>query len=148
LPGQIAYITGEIPKRGIVLDIRSQRPLSPHLQIYKPQMTSVLSILHRMTGFGLSLGLIVFTIWLWTAAYDPKSYKDFTDFMGGAFGIILLFGWSLAFYYHLANGIRHLLWDTGRLLRIDDAYKAGYAVLGFTLGATGGTWLMVIWGLS
>ncbi len=119
---------------------RAKRPLSPHLQVYKPQMTSALSILHRMTGFGLSLGLILLALWLWAAAYSPKNLQDIYDFTGSWLGMTLLFGWSIAFYYHLANGIRHLFWDTGRLLEINDAYKAGYAVLGFTFGATVGTW--------
>jgi succinate dehydrogenase / fumarate reductase, cytochrome b subunit len=132
----------------LTVDIQQQRPLSPHLQIYKPQMTSVMSILHRATGFGLSLGLLLFTYWLWAAAYSPEHYQSVVDFAGSIFGLILLFGWSLAFYYHLAAGIRHLIWDSVRMLELENAYKAGYFVLGFTLGATGATWLLIIGGLS
>lgn len=123
---------------------RSQRPLSPHLQIYKPQMTSMLSILHRMSGFALSFGLILLCLWLWAAAYSPDNLKEIYGFTGSWIGIGLLFGWSVAFYYHLANGIRHLIWDSGRMLKIEDAYKGGYGVLGFTFGATLGTWAYVV----
>ncbi len=122
----------------------SKRPLSPHLQVYKPQMTTVLSILHRATGFALSCGLIPLTIWLYYAAYDPIGLEDFYALAGGFIGIILLLGWSVAFYYHLANGIRHLIWDTGRLLEINAATRAGYFVLGTTLGLTACTWIYLL----
>lgn len=119
----------------------AQRPLSPHLQIYKPQMTSVLSILHRATGFALSLGLILFALWLYGAAYDPATLDGVYGFTGSWFGIVFLFGWSFAFYYHLANGIRHLIWDTGRMLDIESATRGGYLVLGFSTGATLASWI-------
>jgi succinate dehydrogenase / fumarate reductase cytochrome b subunit len=122
---------------------KSVRPLSPHLQVYKPQLTSVTSILNRITGFALSIGLFLLCWWLWAAAYSPGSLKSFYGFTGSWFGILLLFGWSVAFYYHLANGIRHLIWDTGRMLELKDAYKGGYAVLGFTFGAVLGTWIYI-----
>lgn len=125
--------------------IKSKRPLSPHLQIYKPQMTSMTSILHRMTGFGLSVGLILLALWLFGAAYDAELFTCVTEFAGSIIGIILLAGWSFAFYYHLANGIRHLIWDTGRMLAVEDAYKLGYLVLGFALSATVGTWIFIAW---
>jgi len=122
-------------------DIRSQRPLSPHLQIYKWQMTMATSILHRISGFGLSLGLVLFAAWLWGAAYSPELLSCVNGFAQSIVGVLMLAGWSFAFYYHLANGIRHLIWDTGRMMKIEDAYKGGYAVLGFTLSATFGTWV-------
>lgn len=123
---------------------QAKRPLSPHLQVYKPQMTSVLSILHRAAGFALSIGLILLCVWLWAAAYSPAQLETIYGFTHSAVGIIFLIGWSIAFYYHLANGIRHLVWDTGRMLNIDDAYKGGYGVLGFTFGATLGTWAYIV----
>lgn len=123
---------------------RAKRPLSPHLQVYKPQMTSITSILHRITGFALSFGLILLCVWLWAAAYQPSSLKLIYGFTHSIVGIIFLIGWSIAFYYHLANGIRHLVWDTGRMLDIDNAYKAGYGVFGFTFGATLGTWAYIV----
>ncbi len=120
-----------------------QRPLSPHLQVYRPQLTSVTSILHRATGAGLSVGLVFFTWWLVAAASGPEAYGVFTSFCGSLLGIALLFGWSLAFYYHLANGIRHLIWDSGRLFKIKNAYAAGYFVLFFTVAMTALTWVCI-----
>ena len=117
-----------------------ERPLSPHLQVYKPQMTSVLSILHRMTGVGLTVGLIMFAWWLVAAAIGPEAYKVFMGFAGSKLGLLLLFAWTIAFYYHLANGIRHLIWDSGKLLKIKSAYAVGYLVLIFTIVMTAITW--------
>lgn len=104
-------------------------------------MTSMLSILHRMTGFGLSLGLFLFTAWLCAAAYDAAWLESIKAFAQSWLGILLLFGWSFAFYYHLANGIRHLVWDTGRMLEMETATKGGFAVLGFAFGGTIATWV-------
>ncbi|MDG1286587.1 MAG: succinate dehydrogenase, cytochrome b556 subunit [Rickettsiales bacterium] len=124
----------------------SSRPLSPHLQIYKPQMTSILSIFHRMTGFALSLGLLPLTCWLYHAAYNPAGLDGFYDMAGSVIGMLFLFGWSVAFYYHLANGIRHLIWDAGMMLEIEDAQRGGFLVLGVTLGLTAATWIYVLMG--
>lgn len=126
--------------------VTSPRPLSPHLQIYKPQMTSAMSILHRISGFGLSLGLLLLTCWLYHAAYNPEGLEGFYEFTGSWFGMIFLFGWSVAFYYHLANGIRHLLWDAGKMLEIDTATRGGFLVLGVTLGLTVATWGYILMG--
>ncbi len=120
--------------------VKSKRPLSPHLQVYKPQMTSMTSILHRATGVGLTIGLMMMAWWLVAAAIGPEAYGVFTDFAGSDVGRILLFGWTLAFYYHLANGIRHLIWDCGFLFKLKDAYMAGYFVLFVTAVMTGFTW--------
>lgn len=124
----------------------SPRPLSPHLQVYKPQMTSVLSIFHRMTGFALSIGLLPLTCWLYHAAYNPEGLEEFYEYASSIVGMLFLFGWSVAFYYHLANGIRHLLWDAGKLLEIEAAQRAGWLVLGITLGMTACTWLYILGG--
>ena len=121
-----------------------ERRLSPHLQVYKPQMTSVLSILHRMTGVGLTVGLIMFAWWLVSAAIGPEAYGVFMNFAGSTLGLLLLFGWSIAFYYHLANGIRHLCWDSGKLFKLKNAYAAGYVVLLFTAAMTAITWYCVL----
>ena len=122
---------------------KAKRPLSPHLQVYKPQLTSVTSILHRASGAALSVGLLMFTWWLVAAATGPESYRIFTSFCGSLPGIALLFGWSLAFYYHLANGIRHLIWDSGFLFQLKNAYAAGYFVLVFTVVMTALTWFCI-----
>ncbi|MBX2833902.1 MAG: succinate dehydrogenase, cytochrome b556 subunit [Micavibrio sp.] len=119
---------------------KKQRPLSPHLQVYKPQMTSVLSITHRACGVALSIGTLLVTIWLVAAATGEDAYEAVSGFMRSGFGTFLIFGWSVALFYHLCNGIRHLFWDTGRLFKIENAYRAGYAVLAGTLLLTALAW--------
>ncbi len=121
-----------------------QRPVSPHLGIYRWLMTNTLSILHRITGFGLSVGSVMFVAWLWSAAYHPVFYEDLHGFFASLIGKILLFGWSAAFYYHLYNGIRHLVWDTGRGVDILSAYRTGKWVLVLTVLSTLGTWAHVM----
>ena len=116
------------------------RPLSPHLQIYRWQMTMVMSILHRMSGVALAVGVLYLLWWLIAAALGAESYHIFTSFSASWFGQFLLFGWSLCFYYHMANGIRHLLWDHGRCLSLKKAYQTGYGVWGFTILTTLATW--------
>lgn len=119
------------------------RPLSPHLQVYRPQMTSMLSILHRITGAANMVGLLLFSAWLILLASDKQLYLAFVTFMAGPFGQFLLIGWSASVYYHLCNGIRHLIWDTGRLMSIKGAYRAGYVVLLVTALLTAGTWACI-----
>ena len=121
-----------------------ERPLSPHLQVYKPQMTSVTSILHRATGLAMAYGLGIFGWWLVAAGIGPEAYSVFTGFIGSKIGLLLMFGWTVAFYYHLANGIRHLFWDAGFLFKIKNAYAAGYFVLFTTLVLTAATWYCLI----
>lgn len=119
----------------------SQRPLSPHLQVYRWQLTMLMSILHRATGAALAVGVIPFTWWLIAAASGPAAYEQFMAFCASPLGVFMLMGWSVCFYYHLANGIRHLIWDTGSLLNIKKAYAAGYFVFFATVLLTAGTWL-------
>lgn len=119
------------------------RPLSPHLQVYRPQMTSVLSILHRITGAANAIGLILFSFWIIALSTGPELYTSFTEFMATPFGQLLLIGWSASVYYHMCNGIRHLIWDTGRMFKIQDATRAGYVVLLVAAGLTAGTWLCI-----
>ena len=92
----------------------SSRPLSPHLQIYKPMLTMTMSILHRITGIGLYFGIILLAWWV-SAASISDSYFDFVQgFFGHWFGRLLLFGFTWALVHHALGGLRHLLWDTGR----------------------------------
>lgn len=107
----------------------SQRPLSPHLQIYKPQLTSVLSILHRMTGVALAVGTLLLVWWLAAAAAGPAAFATAQGFIGSWLGLLLLFGWSVALFYHLCNGIRHLAWDAGYGFELPQVYASGRAVL-------------------
>ena len=92
---------------------RVERPLSPHLQVYRPQITSVLSILHRATGLALSAGLLVLAYWLLAAAGGETAYADAYARLANGWVRLCYVGWCFCFFYHLANGIRHLFWDMG-----------------------------------
>ena len=95
-------------------DKSAARPLSPHLQIYRPMLTMMMSIMHRITGLGLYFGIVLLVWWL-TAASFSDGYFDFVQgFFGHWFGRLLLFGFSWALIHHALGGLRHLLWDTGR----------------------------------
>ena len=118
------------------------RPLSPHLQIYRRQLTSVLSILHRFTGIGLAVGLLYLVCWLVAAASGLDAFDRLQSFNGMFIGRLLLFGWSVAFFYHLLNGIRHLAWDAGWGFELPAAYKSGYAVLIGTVVLTLAAWVI------
>jgi succinate dehydrogenase / fumarate reductase cytochrome b subunit len=121
--------------------VKTARPLSPHLQVYKPQLTSGMSIFHRFTGIGLALGLPVFVFWLIQLAQGQNDYASFMDLLHTCVGQILLFGWTWAFFYHFCNGIRHLIWDTGRMLTLEKVYLSGYITIGVSVLATALIWL-------
>jgi succinate dehydrogenase / fumarate reductase cytochrome b subunit len=120
------------------------RPLSPHLGIYRPQLTSMLSILHRITGAALAFGTILLVAWLWSAAYSPACFAEIHRFFTGIFGRLLLIGWTFAFYFHFWNGIRHLCWDMGKGLSIPVAYRTGWIVLIASLAFTVITWINLL----
>jgi len=103
-----------------------KRPLSPHLQVYKPQLTSVLSITHRGTGVFLSLGALVLTYWLVSLALSEELFNSFHLHTTFWYGKLFLIGFVFSLYYHLINGIRHLFWDIGLGLEISTTYKSGY----------------------
>ncbi|MGI9387725.1 MAG: succinate dehydrogenase, cytochrome b556 subunit, partial [Methyloligellaceae bacterium] len=92
----------------------ANRPLSPHLQIYKPMLTMMMSIFHRLTGAALYFGTLLLTWWLIAAATGPDYFNFVNDFLGSVFGRLMLFGFSWALFHHMLGGIRHLVWDTGR----------------------------------
>ena len=110
-------------------EAQTPRPLSPHLQVYKPQLTSVLSITHRGTGVALAVGTIVLMYWLLSLAAGPEAYAAASALLGSLLGQLILFAFTLAFFYHLCNGIRHLMWDTGRGLTIEHIRKSAMVVL-------------------
>ena len=117
------------------------RPLSPHLQVYRPQLTSMLSIAHRITGVALAVGTLLLVYWLAAAAGGPESYAAAQGFMGSFFGQLLLFGWTIALFYHLANGIRHLFWDAGYGFELPTVQRSGQAVLAATAVLTVVSWI-------
>ena len=119
-----------------------QRPLSPHLQIYRPQITSVLSILHRMTGVALAFGAILLTYWLSAAAYGPEDFVRAQGFMGSWFGRLVLLGLTFSLFYHLCNGIRHLAWDAGWGFELPKLRITGWLVLISSIILTAVTWVL------
>ena len=122
------------------------RPLSPHLQIYKKQITSVMSILHRISGIVLSIGAFGLAWWLLAAARGGETYADAAALLASPFGKLVLFGFSLALMYHLLNGIRHLLWDAGWGFQIPQVYKSGYTVAALTVVFTAAIWFFAMRG--
>ena len=122
-----------------------ERPLSPFMfpTWYRFQITSALSILHRLTGIALSVGSILLTWWLVAVAAGGQLFAATHAFMASPIGILLLVLWSMAFFYHLCSGIRHLVWDLGYGFQIRDAYRSGYTVLIATVLLTALTWLYV-----
>lgn len=122
-----------------------QRPLSPHLQVYKPQLTSVLSILHRATGIALAVGALYLALWVICAAGSRETYAGFQWFNTSILGRILLGGWLFCGFYHLCNGIRHLFWDAGYGFELEDAYRSGWIVVAVSLIATLVSWIVGLW---
>ncbi|WP_374602450.1 succinate dehydrogenase, cytochrome b556 subunit [Arenimonas sp.] len=117
-----------------------ERPLSPHLQVYKPQITMVMSILHRATGIVLALGSLLFAAWLVAVAGGADAFELARAALASVPGRIVLFGLSACLVYHLLNGIRHLAWDAGHGFEIPKFYASGYAVAVLTVLLTGGLW--------
>jgi succinate dehydrogenase / fumarate reductase, cytochrome b subunit len=109
--------------------MQAERPLSPHLQIYKWPLTMATSILHRGTGLALAGGTVFLVWWLVAAASGDSAFASAQWFFGSWLGLIFLFGWCFSFFFHLCNGIRHLVWDAGHGFEIDAAYRASIAVL-------------------
>lgn len=120
----------------------TSRPRSPHLQIYRPQLTSVLSFTHRVTGVALSVGAVLLVVWLVAAASGAEAFTSLQGFLGSALGLVLLFVWTFALFYHLCNGIRHLFWDAVHGLELSSIYGSGWAVVAASVVLTLGAWIM------
>ncbi len=120
---------------------RSDRPLSPHLGVYRWQISNSLSILHRATGVMLSLGAVALVGWLVAIVAGPAAYASVNGFFASPLGALMLFGWTFCFFYHLANGIRHLVWDTGHGFDKDRARQTGWLVVGVAVLLTVGVWI-------
>ena len=115
---------------------RGNRPLSPHLEIYRPQWTMVLSISHRITGVGLTLGALLVVWWLIAAATGPAYFALVDGLLTSWVGLLVLVGSAFALCYHTANGIRHLFWDMGYGFDLDVARRSGQAAVGAAAVAT------------
>lgn len=109
---------------------RGNRPLSPHLQIYRPQLTSMTSILTRITGNALLVGALLVVWWFLAAATSPAYFDVVDGIMTSWFGDLVLFLSLWGLWYHTLAGVRHLIWDNAIGLDLDTAYKMGYAVIG------------------
>lgn len=116
------------------------RPLSPNIQIYRPQLTSVLSIANRITGVVLSLGAICMAIWLAAAAMGPRAYGEVQGVVVSWGGRVVLFGFTFAFFMHLCGGIRHLVWDTVHGFELRSIYISGWAVVAGSMVLTLAAW--------
>lgn len=123
-----------------------ERPLSPHLFIYRPQLTSVLSISHRFTGVGLGVGALFLVWWLLAAAAGPEAYALVEAFFGSWIGIVFLAGFSFSLFYHLANGIRHMFWDAGLGFENETITRTGIVMLLAAIVLTAGAWALALAG--
>ena len=119
-----------------------QRPLSPHLSIWRWHLTMLGSILHRATGVALYVGALIVAAAAVCLAVGPESYTGFAAVMGSIYGEIVLFGLTLSLFYHLANGVRHLIWDAGAGLSPRSATMSLVFVLTFTLVASLAVWAL------
>ena len=119
-----------------------ERPISPHLGIYKPQITMVTSITHRITGVALGVGTLLLTWWLIAAATGPEAFEIVNGFISSWFGRLVLFGFTWAMFYHLCNGIRHLFWDAGKGFELPTMRKSGMAAIIMSVVLTLLTWVV------
>jgi succinate dehydrogenase / fumarate reductase, cytochrome b subunit len=116
------------------------RPLSPNIQIYRPQLTSVLSIANRITGVALSVGAVGLVVWLIAGAMGPQAYAAVQTAIASWIGQIVLFGLTFAFFLHLCGGIRHLVWDTGYGFELRSIYASGWTVVAASVVLTVAAW--------
>ena len=117
------------------------KPLSPHLQVYRLPLAGILSFAHRTTGVALALGALALAYWINAAASGPDAFYQAQTLMGHWFSRLLLFGWTLSLFFHLCNGIRHLFWDAGIGLEIEQVNMSGWLVLIGTILLTLLSWL-------
>ena len=122
---------------------QAERPLSPHLSIYRWYLAMALSIGHRVSGSALAVGLLLLTWWLVALASGPEAFAIVQGVMHSWIGVLVLFGYSFVLFYHLANGIRHLVFDAGYGFELEVARQSGVAVLVFAGAMTVLTWLII-----
>ncbi len=120
----------------------NERPLSPHLQIYKVELPMMLSGLHRITGIALSVGSLLLVAWIESAVYSAEAFATLSRFLGSFIGQLMLLGWTFSLVYHSISGIRHLIWDTGGLLEVKQIHSSGKIVLVVTIVLTVLAWIL------
>ena len=121
--------------------LERSRPLSPNIQIYRPQLTSILSIANRITGVVLSVFAVVLVVWLIAAATGPQAYAAVQSAIASWIGRIVLFGCTFAFFLHLCGGIRHLVWDAGYGFALRSIYASGWAIVAASVVLTVAAWV-------
>ena len=121
---------------------RTARPLSPHLQVYRWQWTTALSVLHRATGVALGAGALLLAWWLLAAATGPEAFADVRAFLHSIIGRLVLLGFTFALFYHLCNGVRHLAWDAGWGFELGAVYRSGWAVVAGSGALTVIAWIV------
>jgi succinate dehydrogenase / fumarate reductase cytochrome b subunit len=119
---------------------RREPPMSPHLTVWRWHITMATSILHRATGVALYLGALIAAAWAVSLALGPDAYAQFKALLGSPLGKLVMFGLTLSVFYHLANGIRHLVWDAGHGLDVKSANASSIVILAFTVAATVAMW--------
>ena len=119
-----------------------ERPLSPHLQIYKVELPMMLSGVHRITGIALSVGSILLVAWISSAVHSAEAFASMNRFLGGFIGQFVLFGWTFSLIYHSVSGVRHLVWDTGRLLEVEQINSSSKIVLAIAIVLTLLAWVL------
>ncbi|MEM6499518.1 MAG: succinate dehydrogenase, cytochrome b556 subunit [Pseudomonadota bacterium] len=124
------------------------RPLSPHLQVYRWQWTMAYSILHRATGIALSVGTVILVWWLIALATGPEAFDFAQSILGSIIGQLALLGWTFSMFYHLGNGVRHLVWDSGYGFDLQVAAWTGHAVPTFAVLMTAIAWAVGYLALS
>jgi succinate dehydrogenase / fumarate reductase cytochrome b subunit len=118
-----------------------ERPLSPHLTIYRPQINMVMSIVHRLTGGALYFGTLLLAAWLVAAAMGEPAFAFVNGLLAHPIGILVLLGYTWAVVHHMLGGMRHLIWDTGRALDIGSVNALSWLTIIGSLGATAAIWL-------
>jgi succinate dehydrogenase / fumarate reductase cytochrome b subunit len=136
-----ATMASRTPEDAIV---QAKRPLSPHLQIYRWPLSMMMSIMHRATGIALSVGLLLMVWWLVALASGPDAFDQVHSLAGSWFGLLVLFGLTIVWAFHLMSGIRHMIWDTGRGMGIHQLRPGAMLVLGGTAALTILVWIAVL----
>jgi succinate dehydrogenase / fumarate reductase cytochrome b subunit len=119
-----------------------ERPLSPHLSVWRWHVTMLTSILHRVTGVALYVGALIGAGWAIALAQGPEAYASYKGLLGSWPGKVMMFGLTLAVFYHLANGVRHLTWDAGHGLDVKSANASAIVVIAFAVAATVAVWVI------
>ncbi|GAA5619158.1 hypothetical protein Brsp06_01512 [Brucella sp. NBRC 13694] len=150
LAASLIFVSGVWPERNVREAYRAmtqptvtrQRPLSPHLSIYKPVITMTMSIVHRITGGALYFGTLLLAAWLISAAVSEECFNFVNALFSSWIGRLILFGYTWALLHHLAGGVRHLIWDTGAGLEKHTASKIAWATVVFSVIATILVWVV------